>query len=94
MKILIVTYNTKPGMRDEFFNKIHEEKIDTASRAEAGNVRYSYFKSVDNENQLLLLETWKDEEAFKTHCDCDHFKKLQKYKEQYVQNTIIEKLQI
>lgn len=43
MIVLNVTYRCKPGMRDEFLQKIQAEGIDAASRAEAGNLKYDYY---------------------------------------------------
>jgi len=94
MKILIVKYNCRPGQRDTFLEAIRSEKLDQASRDEDGNLRYAYSRPVDDEDSLLLLETWKDEEAFKKHCASPHFKRLGEVKELYVTDTVLEKYDI
>ncbi|MEA4923170.1 MAG: putative quinol monooxygenase [Eubacteriaceae bacterium] len=91
MKILIVTYSCKTGMREEFLKAIQKEGIDKASRSESGNIRYSYFRPVEEGDTLLLLETWKDEDAFEKHCASPHFKRLGELKEKYVSDTVLEK---
>ncbi|MGI6721660.1 MAG: putative quinol monooxygenase [Anaerovoracaceae bacterium] len=91
MKVLIVTYDCKPGRREDFISAVKAEGIDQASRNEAGNVRYDYFRADADENRLLLLETWKDEEAFKAHGASAHFKRLGEIKEKFVAETVIEK---
>ena len=90
MKILVVTYDCKPGMRGTFLTAIQNEGIDQASRSEEGNLRYAYFSSISDNNRLLLLETWKDEDAFERHCGSAHFKKLGEIKNKYVDKTTLE----
>ena len=63
MIILNVTYKCKPGMREKFVEAIKAEGIDAASRAEAGNFKYDYYMSVDNSDELLLVEKWQDTEV-------------------------------
>ena len=91
MKVLVVTYNCIHGKREDFLQAVAGAGIDKASRAESGNIRYDYFRSTDDDDKLLLLETWKDEAAFNSHCASAHFKELGSLKEKYVSETILEK---
>lgn len=63
MIVLNVTYKCKPDMREEFLEMIMAEGIDAASRAEAGNIKYDYYRSVNDCDELLLVEKWQDAEA-------------------------------
>ena len=47
MIALNVTYQCRPGKRDEFLGKVLAEGIDTASRAEPGNFRYAFYLPAD-----------------------------------------------
>lgn len=91
MIVLNVTYNVKTGKRDDFFKKVTELGVPKGSRKEAGNIKYDYFFATDNENQILLIEHWKDQDAFDIHVGMDYFKELQKCKDEYVESTNIEK---
>ncbi len=67
------------------------EGIDTASRAEAGNIMYSYYIPTDGGDDLFLLEKWRDEAALAEHGKQPHLARLKEIKAEYVNETIIEK---
>lgn len=91
MIILNVTYKCKPGMREKFVEAIKAEGIDAASRAEAGNFKYDYYMSVDNSDELLLVEKWQDAEVLAVHGKQEHFARLGQIKAEYVEDTVIER---
>ncbi len=91
MKVLNVTYKCKPGKRDAFLEAIQKEGIDTASRSEAGNLKYEYYIPTDNNDELFLVEKWKDADAITFHFNQGHFKRLGELKAEFVLDTIIEK---
>ncbi len=94
MIVLNVTYKCKPEMRAEFLEMIMTEGIDIACRAEEGNIKYDYYLPIDNENELLLVEKWRDPDAFASHSRQPHFARLGELKSEYVNDTIIEKFEI
>ncbi|MDD4200431.1 MAG: putative quinol monooxygenase [Eubacteriales bacterium] len=94
MIILNVYYNAKPGKRDEFYSEVKALGVPEGSRAEEGNIKYDYYFSDTDENQILLVEHWKDEEAFKFHCQQDYFKKLQDIKSEYIAEARIDRFEI
>lgn len=86
-----VHYYVKPGMRQAFYQAVMSSGIAAQSRAEAGNEKYDYYFSPDNENELLLLEIWRDEAAVRQHGETAHFKALGALKQQYVTETVIRR---
>ena len=60
MIVLNVSYQCKPGMRDEFLKMIMAEGIDIASRADDGNLKYEYYIPAPGGDELLLVEKWTD----------------------------------
>lgn len=91
MIVLNVTYKCKPDKREEFLEKITTEGIGAACRAEAGNIKYDYFRSVDDSSELLLVEKWQDAEALAEHGKQPHFARLGEIKPEFVEDTVIEK---
>ena len=91
MIILNVTYECKPGMREKFLEAIVAEGIDVACRAEAGNIKYDYYRAVNDSDELLLVEKWLDAEVLAVHGKQAHFARLGEIKSEFVENTIIEK---
>ena len=91
MIILHVTYTTKAGQKEAFVNAIAAAGIDAASRAEAGNIRYDYFYAAQQDNAVLLVEEWENEAVLEAHKHTAHFQHLAGIKEQYVEQTVVEK---
>ncbi len=89
-----VHYHLKPGMRDEFYQAVIAHGIADASRAEEGNEKYEYYFSQDNEDELLLLEIWKSQEAVQLHGQTAHFAWLGELKKKYVSETVILRYEI
>lgn len=94
MIVLHVTYKCKPDKRWEFLEIIQKEAIDKASRKEIGNITYDYFISVNNPDVIFLVEKWKDEMAIEIHKTMPHFARLGELKEEYVEDTSIEKYEM
>jgi quinol monooxygenase YgiN len=94
MIVLNVTYKCKPEMREEFLEAIMSEGIDDACRSEEGNIKYDYYFHTDNNDELLLVEKWKDADALEKHSKQPHFARLGELKKDYVNDTIIEKFVI
>ena len=93
MIVLNVTYQCKPELREEFLEAIMTEGIDAASRAEAGNIKYDYYTPVDNGDELLLVEKWRDADALKAHSAQPHFARLGEIKVEFVLDTVIERFE-
>ena len=93
MIVLNVTYKCKPDLRGEFLEAIMTEGIDAASRAEAGNIKYDYYTPVDNSDELLLVEKWRDADALKEHSVQPHFLRLGELKPAFVLDTVIERFE-
>ena len=93
MIVLNVTYKCVSGQRDRFLQKIITEGIDTASRGEAGNIRYDYYLPADGRDELLLVEKWRDADALAEHGKQPHYTRLKALKTEYVLDTIIERFE-
>ena len=91
MIVLNVTYKCKPGLREEFLERILSEGIDEKSRAEEGNFKYDYYLPFDDNGELLLVEKWKDDEALAAHGKQPHFLLLGELKPEYVADMHVEK---
>ena len=89
--LLLVTYSARPGMREEFVQKLRESGILEAIRKENGCVRYDYFYSEEDENQLLLVEKWETEECQRVHMEQPHMKKLAEIKDRCMTDTKLER---
>lgn len=88
---LNVVYTVKDGTRAEFYNKLTEKKIIENSQKEKGNIKYDYYLSMEDQNKILLVESWVNQEEQERHLKTIHYQELQKLKSEYVVNVDIEK---
>ena len=86
-----VKYEIKPGKRDEFFEKVNTQGIIIDSRSEPGNYQYEYYKPLDLEDVLFLMEIWVSCEAQAAHGKTEHYQRLQALKKEYVTDVTIER---
>ena len=87
---LQVSYFVKPGLRDEFYEKIQGIDMMQKSMAEEGCIEYRY-EIPEQKDCLMLYEIWVDEETQKKHLQTAHYQQLAKLKEEYVLETKIER---
>ena len=84
---LSVNYFAKPGRREEFLRRIVEGGILAAIRAEEGCLRYDYYLSCQNEDEILLLEEWDTAEHQRVHMEQEPMKRLRVIKEDCIAET-------
>ena len=94
MIVLNVSYKCKPEMRDDFMEAIITEGIDVACRAEAGNLKYEYYYSAEDDDEILLIEKWTDAGALAAHGKQEHYLRLGELKQEYVKETVVEKFEV
>lgn len=76
----------------EFYDEVEREGIIEETHKEEGNLRYDYYFSADRDNELLIVEQWKDKESQIYHDALPHLVKLGEIKEKYGIQTSIEEL--
>ena len=86
-----VTYHTKPGQRQAFYDAVTELGVRETSIHEEGNLKYDYFFDAQDPDALLLVETWTTPELQQAHCQTETFAKLQALKAQFCDNVTIDK---
>ena len=91
MLVFNVIFRCRPGMRAAFLERLKAEGIDTASRAEEGNLQYDWFRAIDSDDDLLLIEKYRDASAVAAHVRSPHVARLVELKERYVDELILEK---
>ena len=73
MSIIIcaVKHTVKPGMRDEVMKLAAINVRET--RKEKGNIEYSSYPSVENDQDMFVFETWETLEDLKAHSQAPHY---------------------
>jgi quinol monooxygenase YgiN len=94
MLILHVTFHAKPGAREAFVQEVLEAGIAKASEAEQGNYYYDFFFSAENEDDVMLLEKWENQDMLDAHSRQPHYEAIGEIKNKYIVSTDIEKYEI
>ena len=81
---LYVRYLAKPGCRETFLRQLTTQGVIDAIRLEDGCLRYDYFLSVQNADEILLVEQWQTDEKQQAHLRAPHMDRLRRLKSEYV----------
>ena len=60
-------YTGKNGAARMFAEEMISGGTVAAIRAEAGNLRYEYYQSLDDPETVVLIDSWEDQEAIDAH---------------------------
>ncbi|MGH3652326.1 putative quinol monooxygenase [Glutamicibacter sp.] len=71
MYFIVVKFQVKPEFSEEFLQKI--ENYTNSTKDEEGNLWFEWSRNVDDTNQYILVEAFRDDEAAKTHVNASHF---------------------
>lgn len=62
-----IYYTGKNGNAAAFAKEMEQSGIAGRIRAEEGNLRYDYFTPFDDKETVLLIDSWKNQEALDIH---------------------------
>ncbi len=84
MFTIYVKFECHEGKREAFVQKVREQGILEAIRAEDGCHRYDYYFSEENENELLLLEAWETKHHQEVHMTQSHMERLRELNAEHI----------
>ena len=91
---LYVAYTAKPGCRETFVRQIVMEGIADTIRREEGCIRYDYYFSAQQEDEILLVEQWQTEEKQQAHLRAPHMDQLRRLKSEYVADARLGRVRL
>ena len=91
---LYVRYLAKPGCRETFLRQLTTQGVIDAIRREDGCLRYDYFLSVQNADEILLVEQWQTEEKQQAHLRAPHMDQLRRLKSEYVADARLGRVRL
>ena len=89
MYTIYVTFQCFDGKREAFIQRVNEEGIAAAVRAEDGCIRYDYYYSEKDPNEILLIEAWESKQHQQNHIEQPHMAKLRSFKGEYIASTTL-----
>ena len=94
MYTIYVVFKCLPGKRESFVERVKEEGILAAVRAEDGCLRYDYYFSEADANELLLIEAWETKRHQEVHIEQPHMAKLRSFKAEYIETTTLREFEL
>lgn len=94
MYTIYVVFKCIEGKREEYIEKLKSEGIVDAVRAEDGCIRYDYYFSEKDADEILLIEAWESKKHQEIHIEQPHMVRLRELKPDYVLSTTLGEFEI
>ena len=91
---IYVVFKCVPGKREEYIKLMKDEGIVDAIRKEDGCIRYDYYFSEKDPEEILLIEEWESEKHQQIHIEQPHMARLREIKTDYITSTKIGEFKI
>lgn len=86
-----IYYIGKNGNAKKFANEMISTGIVDMIRNEEGNEKYEYFLPLENQETVLLIDRWKNQEALDLHHKSEMMKKIAELRNKYELKMKVEK---
>jgi quinol monooxygenase YgiN len=87
MYTIYVTFKCVPGKREEYIKRLYAEGIVDDVRREDGCIRYDYYFSEKDPDEILLIEAWETKKHQEIHIEQPHMARLRELKPEFVLDT-------
>ena len=87
MYTIYVKFTCLAEKREAFIQKVKDTGILEAIRNEDGCIKYDYYLSEKDLNELLLIEQWESKQHQQTHIAQPPMAQLRSLKDDYITNT-------
>ena len=94
MYTIYVRFDCFEGKREAFVERVKSEGILEDIRGEDGCLRYDYYFSESDKNELLLIEAWESKHHQEIHIKQPHMGKLRSFKDEYISATVLGEFEL
>ena len=86
-----IYYSGKENAAEKFAEEMENSGLADRIRTQEGNMRYEYFKPLDDEHTILLIDSWKDQKAIDEHHKSEMMQEIIKLREKYDLHMKVER---
>lgn len=86
-----IYYSGMNGNAKKFAEEMVSSGVVSDIRAEDGNLRYEYFFPMDDEETVLLIDSWKDQHSIDVHHASPMMEKIAGLREKYDLHMKVER---
>ena len=94
MYTIYVKFDCHKNKREAFIQKVKETGVLDAIRGEDGCIKYDYYLSEKDPDEILLIEQWASKEHQQIHMQQKHMDTFRSFKDDYIMNTILGEIEI
>lgn len=93
MLTVLIRYKGSNGNAKKFVDEMISLGIVKEIRNEVGNLRYEYFFPIEDNESVLLVDSWDNQEALDRHHQLPLMNKIKELREKYDLHMEVEKYQ-
>lgn len=93
MLTILIRYKGTNGSARKFVNEMISSGIVEQIRKEKGNLRYEYFFPQNDDETVLLVDSWINQEALDKHHELPLMNKIKELRDKYDLHMEVEKYQ-
>ena len=86
-----IYYKSENGNAKKFAEEMIKSKIVDEIKSKKGNIKYDYFYPLNDENIVLLIDSWENQAALDEHHNSDTMKKIAELRNKYDLHMTVEK---
>ncbi len=86
-----IYYSGANGNARKFAEEMVSSGVVRDIRAEDGNIRYEYFFPMDDQETVLLIDSWKDQQSIDVHHTSPMMQKITELREKYDLHMKVER---
>ena len=94
MLTVLIRYKGENGNAKKFVEEMISSGIVDLIKSEEGNLRYDYFFPVNDDETVLLVDSWVNQEALDKHHKLPLMDTIKKLREKYDLHMVVEKYQL
>lgn len=94
MYTIYVKFTCLSEKREAFIEKVKQTGVLAAIRAEDGCIRYDYYLSEKDPNELLLIEQWESKQHQQVHIEQPHMALLRSFKGDFITDTVLGEVEL
>ena len=94
MYTIYVKFTCLPNQREAFIQKVKMTGILDAIRGENGCIRYDYYLSEKDPNELLLIEQWESAQHQQVHISQPPMVQLRQFRGDYITDTVLGEIDL
>lgn len=86
-----IYYKSENGNAKKFAEEMISSGIVNEIRSKKGNLRYEYFIPLNDDNAVLLIDSWENQDALDNHHNSETMKRIMDLRNKYDLHMEVEK---